>query len=254
MKKTILFLALTVAFVSCSKVGKDEYIISGTATGVENGKTIILQTQDPTTRAILNLDTVKVENGKFEIKGKVTEPSFHVLNIESLQGNVPFILESGEINIEINKDSINKSKASGTYNNDEYNSFKDEMDKTQKKAMDFQKKNMAVMQKAQQTQDTATINGLMKEYMKIQQETAETSKSKYNEYAESHPKSFISVLIIQSMLSDPTADVAKIEKLFNGLDESVKNTKPGTAVKTTIGQMKLPSVGANAAPAVGSPN
>ena len=253
MKKTILFLALSLAVVSCSKVGKDEYIISGTAEGVENGKTIVLQTQDPVTRAILNLDTVKVENGKFEMKGKVTEPSFHVLNIESLQGSVPFILENGEINIEINKDSIHKSKVSGTYNNDEFVTFKDEMDKVQKKAIDFQKKNMSIMQKAQQTQDTATINGLMKDYMKIQQETAEKSKSKYNEYAESHPKSFISVLIIQSMLNDPSADIAKIDKLYNSLDESVRKTKPGVAVKTSIGQMKMPSVGA-AAPAVGSQN
>jgi hypothetical protein len=34
-----------------------------------NGKTVILETQDPTTGAIAALDTVKVENGKFEIKG-----------------------------------------------------------------------------------------------------------------------------------------------------------------------------------------
>lgn len=254
MKKTILFLSLTLAFVSCSKVGKDEYIISGTAAGVENGKTIILQTQDPTTRAILNLDTVQVENGKFEIKGKVTEPSFHVLNIESLKGNIPFILENGEIKIEVDKDSIHKSKVSGTYNNDEYVKFNDEVSVLQKKAMDFQKKNMEVMQKAQQAQDTATINGLMKDFMKIQEETATQSKAKYTTYAETHPKSFISVLIIQSMLNDPSADVAKVEKLYNSLNESIKNTKPGAAVKTAIGQMKMPAVGASAAPAVGSPN
>ncbi|KVV14653.1 DUF4369 domain-containing protein [Flavobacterium sp. TMP13] len=252
MKKTILFLSLVLAVVSCSKVGKGEYIISGTATGVENGKTVILQTQDPVTKAILNLDTVKVENGKFEIKGKVTEPAFHVLNFESLNGQVPFILESGEINIVVNKDSIHKSKISGTYNNDEYVKFNDEMMVLQKKANDFQKKNMEVMQKAQQSQDTATINGLMKDFMKIQEESATQSKAKYAGYAESHPKSFISVLIIQSMLNDPSADVATIEKLYNGLDESIKNTKPGTAVKTSIGQMKMPAVGASA-PAVGSP-
>jgi hypothetical protein len=65
------------------------------------------------------VDTVKVENGKFEIKGKITEPSF-TLSTRSSSCKVPFILESGEIGIEIDKDSIQKSKVSGTYSNDEY--------------------------------------------------------------------------------------------------------------------------------------
>jgi hypothetical protein len=43
--KIILLLSAAVVLISCSKVGKDEYIISGTAKGVENGKTIILETR-----------------------------------------------------------------------------------------------------------------------------------------------------------------------------------------------------------------
>jgi hypothetical protein len=42
-------------------------IISGTAKGVENGKTIILERQDESGMTVA-VDTVKVENGKFEIK------------------------------------------------------------------------------------------------------------------------------------------------------------------------------------------
>jgi hypothetical protein len=75
MKKIILLLSAAVVLISCSKVGKDEYIISGTAKGVENGKTIILERQDESGMTVA-VDTVKVENGKFEIKGKITEPSF----------------------------------------------------------------------------------------------------------------------------------------------------------------------------------
>jgi hypothetical protein len=126
MKKIILLLSATVVLISCSKVGKDEFIISGTATGVENGKTIVLETQDAT-GGLLAVDTVKVENGKFEIKGKVTEPAFHMLQLEAATGKIPFILENGEIIIAINKDSINKSKISGTYNNDEFVVFNEEL-------------------------------------------------------------------------------------------------------------------------------
>lgn len=251
MKKLFLLLSASAVLFSCSKVGKDEYIITGIAKGIENGKTIILQTQDPNGMGgLINIDTVKVENGKFEIKGKVTEPSFHVLQLEAANDKIPFILESGEINIEVDKDSIQKSKISGTYNNDEYVKFNDEIKVVQKKLIDFQSANMLKMNQAQQTKDTAVINNLMKEYQKIQEEVGTNSKAKYISYSESHPKSFISALIIQSMLQDPSADIKKAEKIYNGFDEELKNTKPGKAIKERISAVNTSVPGApGAAPA-----
>jgi hypothetical protein len=246
MKKIILFLSAAAILTSCSK---DKYTISGTATGFENGKTVILETQDEKGMRLIAVDTVKIENGKFEIKGKVTEPAFHTLQIEGAQGKIPFILENGDITIVVNKDTIQKSKISGTYSNDEFVKFNDELTKVQKPLMDFQTKNMQIMQTAQQTKDTAVINSLMKEYSKIQSEIGVTSKAKYVDYASTHPKSFISVLIIQGMSSDPTVDSKKLESMFNSLDESLKNAKPGKAVKEKLTAMKSPSVGATAAPA-----
>src|SRR5215217_2916869 len=152
MKKIFFLLTASMAIISCSKVKDGEFLITGTAKGIENGKTIILQGTDPTTMAILPLDTVKVENGKFEIKGKVTEPAFHALIVQDLQAPIPFILETGEIKIEVDKDSIHKSKISGTYNNDEYIKFNEDLTKTQKSLIDFQKKNTQKMQQAQQAQ------------------------------------------------------------------------------------------------------
>ena len=249
MKKIILLLSAAVVLISCSKVGKDEYIISGTATGIENGKTIILETQDENGMGLLAKDTVKVENGKFEMKGKITEPAFYTIQLEGAQAKIPLILENGEVTIAINKDSIQKSKVSGTYNNDEYVAFNEEITKVQKKLMDFQNKNMAAMNTAQQTKDTVVINGLMKEFSKIQEEVGVASKAKYVTYAETHPKSFISALIVQGMLNDPTADVSKSEKLYNGLDESLKNTKPGKAIKTKLAEIKSPAAVGATAPA-----
>lgn len=245
MKKIILFLTATAILTSCSK---DKYTISGTAAGFENGKTVILETQDEKGMGLIAVDTVKIENGKFEIKGKVTEPSFHTLQIEGAQGKIPFILENGDITIVVNKDTIQKSKISGSYNNDEYVKFNEEITKIQKPLMDFQTANMQKMQMAQQAKDTVTINGLMKEYTKIQTEIGATSKAKYEDYANTHPKAFISALIIQGMSNDPTVDSKKIETMYNSLDESLKISKPGKAIKTKLAELKTPSVGATAAP------
>jgi thiol-disulfide isomerase/thioredoxin len=244
MKKIILLLLVTVILFSFTKVGKGEYLITGTAKGIKDGKTVTLETQD-NKGALLTKETVKIKDGKFEMKGKITEPSFYAIQLEAEAGappydKIPFILESAEISIEIDKDSIHNSKASGSYNNDEYFTFNKELTKIQKPLMDFQKKNMQVMQTAQQAKDTVTINKLMKEYKVLETKIGVVSKAKYLAYAESHPKSFISALIVQGMAGDPTADVSKIEKLYKSLDETLKNTVPGKAVKAKIAELKNP--------------
>jgi hypothetical protein len=250
MKKLILLLSATVFLISCSK---NKYVISGTVKGIENGKTVIMETQDAAGMGLIAVDTVKIENGKFEITGKALEPAFHMLQVEGVNGKVPFILENGDITIEINKDSINKSKISGTYNNDEFTSFNKDLEKIQKSLIDYQTKNTPLMNTAQQTKDTAVINKLMAEYNKIQQTVGETSKKKYTDYAESHPKSFITALIIQGMMGDPAVDIKKVEKLYASLDESLKTTKPGKAIESKIKESKMPSVGAGAVPPAQAP-
>jgi thiol-disulfide isomerase/thioredoxin len=245
MKKIILLLLVTVILFSFTKVGKGEYLITGTAKGIEDGKTVTLETQD-NKGALLTKETVKIKDGKFEMKGKINEPSFHTIQLESEAGKnpyakLPFILESAEITIEINKDSILNSKVSGTYNNDEYFLFAKELTKIQKPLMDFQKKNMDAMQMAQQTKDTITIAKMMKEYSIIQTKVGDFSKAKYLAYAESHPKSFISTLIIQGIADEPNADLKTIEKLYKGLDETLKSTMPGKAIKTKIVALKNPT-------------
>jgi hypothetical protein len=167
-----------------------------------------------------------------------------MLKVESLNGQIPFILENAEVTIAVNKDSINKSKISGTYNNDEFVKFNEELVKIQKTLVDFQKNNTPAMNKAQQTKDTAVINKLMKEFSKIQENVGAESKKRYLSYAETHPKSYISALIIQGMQNSPDIDAAKVEKLYAGLDESLKNTKPGKAIKEKLNQAKSPTTGA----------
>jgi hypothetical protein len=56
-----------------------------TAPGIENGKTIILETQD-NHWCNYCFRHCKSRKREFEIKGKVTEPSFHTIQLESVAG------------------------------------------------------------------------------------------------------------------------------------------------------------------------
>ena len=234
MKKLVLIASMAIVAFSCSKVKKNEFLISGTAKGVEDGKMVILQRQDPTTGMIIAIDSAKIKGGKFELKGKTTEPTFNVLQVAKPESKIGFILEEGEIKVIVDKDSINKTKISGTYNNDEFTNFKKDSEKSQKdlqkRMMDFQTKNMTAMNEAQQKKDTVTINRLMKEYSGFQKEAADS----YSKYAEGHPKSFLSALIIEGMFNVQNAEIEKIKKMYNNLDSSLQKTKIGLGIKTKI--------------------
>jgi hypothetical protein len=90
-----------------------------------------------------------------------------------------------------------------------------------KETNDFQNQNMLAMNTAQQAKDTAVINKLMQEFSKLQQEVGVASKQNIN-YAETHPKSYISVLIVQGMVNDQLPTLKKKQN-FNSLEESLKD-------------------------------
>ncbi|MGL2964734.1 DUF4369 domain-containing protein [Flavobacterium sp. RSB2_4_14] len=237
MKKIILLVTIAVVLFSCNKLAEGEYIITGTVKGMKTGL-VYLEKQSPMGMGITALDTVKIVDGKFEIKGKTGEPEIHFIQVDKLNGKVPVILEGGEITVEVDKDSVFKSKMGGTYNNDEFSKFGIESNKIQKKlqksVMDFQIKNKTIIEEAQKTNDTVVMNKLKKEYDIIQKEMTDYT---FN-YPKTHPKSFISVLITQAMFNNRNFTEKDVEKVFNSLDESLKNTKPGKSIKQNLALLK----------------
>ncbi len=235
MKKILLVLSVVAVLFSCNKAGENEYIVTGTIKGIAEGKTVTLEVQDETGQ-LKPVDTVKVEKGKFVLKGSAKEPEMNFMQVEGVQGKVPFILENGDIEVVINKDSIENSKVTGTYNNEELSSYKAKGMAIQKKMIKFQQDNMAKMNDAQQKKDSVVINVLRKEYNKFQEEFMKQS----DDYLKTHNKAFISVLIIEGMFNQMAPDVAKIKKLYGGLDKSLKDTKHGKNIKSKLDKMNTP--------------
>src|SRR5690606_24617776 len=131
--------------------------ITGTVDPSFNGKNVVLETQGGSMGAI-PVDTVKVENGKLTFAGETEFPSFHFVQVEGMQGKVDFILEGGEIELNVDKDTIPNSTRKGTYNNDMLTEYYGSMKSLNKKANDFRAKNQAAMMQAMQSQDTVTMN------------------------------------------------------------------------------------------------
>src|SRR5204862_5289858 len=131
MKKGLLVLFAAMSIISCKKVGENEFIIEGKAEGIANGVPVYLQKQDST--GLVQVDTVKVENGKFKFEGKVDEPGLHFVEVDKIPGKAIFVLENGEITLDVRKDTISKSKAGGTFSNEQITAYTAESEKIQKK-------------------------------------------------------------------------------------------------------------------------
>lgn len=222
MKKIVFLLVLSLTILSCSKVRKGEFLISGNAKGIADGKMVVLKKQNEF-GIVVNVDSAKVKGGKFEIKGKVKEPSMLALFVAGLQQPIPFILETGEIEVKVDKDSIWKSEIGGTSNNEDFQKFNVKLNTFQKKLVEFQNKNIQKLMDAQKKKDNVTVEKLEKEYSEIQKDMDDYMAV----YPEQNSESYISLLLIQNMFNSPKFDLAKVTKTYSNLDAELKATKIG---------------------------
>ncbi len=225
MKKIVLLLVLSLTIFSCSKVRKGEFLITGNAKGLADGIMVVVKKQNEF-GLVVGVDSAKVKAGKFEIKGKVNEPSMHALFIKGLQQPIPFILETGEIEVKVDKDSIWKSEIGGTNNNEEFQKFNVKLNGFQKKLVDFQNKNIQKLMDAQKKNDNATVEKLKKQYSDIQKGMDDYMAV----YPEQNSDSYISLLLIQNMFNSPKFDLAKVTKTYSNLDSDLKATKIGKEI------------------------
>jgi hypothetical protein len=150
----------------------------------------------------------------------------HALFIKGLQQPIPFILETGEIEVKVDKDSIWKSEIGGTNNNEEFQKFNVKLNGFQKKLVDFQNKNIQKLMDAQKKNDNATVEKLKKQYTEIQKGMDDYMAV----YPEQNSDSYISLLLIQNMFNSPKFDLAKVTKTFSNLDSDLKETKIGKEI------------------------
>ena len=69
------------------------------------------------------LDTLAVQGGVASYTGTIELPEMHYLLLDGNRDVVPVVLEPGEITVEIYKDSIRSSKASGTKSNSDFRRY-----------------------------------------------------------------------------------------------------------------------------------
>lgn len=231
MKKITLFAATITLLFSCNNLKDNEFLITGTAEGIENGKKVFIETQTET--GFIAKDTAVIENGKFELKGITEEIDLGFVRIEDENINLPLILEEGKITVNIKTDTIQNSTIGGTNNNEKFQSFNDESKVIARKKGKFEKANIDRITAAKKANDTATVNQIMKEYSTFQEDLNKVSMN----FIKKNPDAYLSVLLLENFLMRQNLPIDEIKGYFNKLDKNLLKTKSAKNIKKIMDEM-----------------
>ena len=162
MKKAIIAFVTLLILSSCgkNKESKTNLHLTGTIKGLKKGALYIQKVKDG---KLVALDTI-IMNGdsKFESDLNITSPEMLYLFLDrgvsnSLDNNISFFAEPGNINIETNLDSyIMSAKVTGSKNQDKYYEY----EKTNDRFRDEKLELIAAKFKAMKNNDQATLASL----------------------------------------------------------------------------------------------
>ena len=160
MKKlTFSFLSLSslVLLSSCGS-SNNQFELIGNA-DVSDGTMIYVLQADQNNQPYI-IDSTSVQSNSFKFKGISSTPQISYIQVEGVNGYVLTILENGDINADIYKDSISKSKVYGTKSNDDFIKYKAET----KYLVDIMNNISSDAQSAIMNGDVDTAMELEKEY------------------------------------------------------------------------------------------
>lgn len=214
MKTQIISILVITLLYSCkpstSKSDVD-YEIIVKAEGVYDGlRAYLIKTENGRNRQ--PTDTAIVFNGAFRFKGQINGAEMRALTIDGVRGQTSVFVEPGEINIEIYKDSIHKSKVEGTYNNEVFNDYKN---KYQQKLDAIEAVKVAFFSPENDSED---LSKLQKKGDSLRTQL----KNFGYEFIEENNDSDFSLFILEGLTGQKGFDLELATKAYKNIDDSIK--------------------------------
>lgn len=207
---------LLILFSSChSKSDKKQdsnFTLKVKITDVADGTKIWLKKQESNTT--ITIDSTIAKNGTFEFNGYSNTPTMYGIFIDSTKGRILSLVESGTITITAEKNGLHNAIITGSKLNDELKKFKDGSEKIVNKINDL----FIQIQKARSENDLDKINEINNKMRAINDENTRYSL----DYAKNNPKSFVSSIVLQSLLRIPDVDIKEIESIYINFSEDIK--------------------------------
>lgn len=223
MKKLVLTFSLLIALFSCQNDPKG-FEINGTIDGVENGKKVTLQAIKD--NRPVSIDTTEITDGKFSLKGSVENADIHLLLVQNVRGNLPFILGNEKMDMTLYKDSLPMSIISGSKDNDVAQAFT-------KGVYKFKKQNDSLRvqyRTAQKNKDTAFLKGFNNKMQDLRKQNKD-----YNlDFIENNKNSLFTMLLLENLQGSRAVDVDKANEIFNEFPKDIQESASGKRLKKNI--------------------
>ena len=219
--RLLTLIALAAFLTSCQT---SEYTLNISA-DVDDDNQIFLIALDDSNQP-QTLDTLAIQGGVASYSNSIELPEMHYLLLEGNRDVVPVVLEPGEITVEIYKDSIRSSKASGTKSNKE---FKRYISKTTPLIDDlFGIQNE--MRNAMISKDSLAFVDLQEQLSDMQ---AKFTDFQVN-YVTENSESYISTLILEQLILNKGVETDEAQSIFSAFDAIIKKTKSGIKIKNML--------------------
>lgn len=233
MYKYILFSLVGLALFSCKPENKDSYAINVTVDSIANGKLaklIYLEGRMPVTK-----DSAVVTSGKINFTGKIDTPEMYYLAIDGIRGNLPFIIENADFEIEINKDTLFASEVSGGKENDLFIEYRE----YQKNLVKANQEYGVTFREARMKNDSVTMELMRKKYDSLMT----ISKNNDVEFIKKHSDYAVSALLFEQLYMNKAIEEEKASELYELLSDYAKNTRAAKDVKKLLDINKATAVG-----------
>ena len=225
MKRILILVVLLIAFVGCKQEPRTDFVINGIAQDVFNGSRVYLKDVSNLGREVYT-DTAIVMDGKFILKGSVNEPKVRFLEIQGVPGEFLFMLENSEIEIEINKQLMLESKATGSKTHNDLVAYQVGIKELQEENRNL----INTFMKYRKQQDTARLDS-----MKVLLEDHGQRFLKFPaKYVKDNNDSYFSLNLIGLEANKKKFDVEDFLDAYDNLITSLKETPMGVKVKRKL--------------------
>lgn len=237
------FLLLAVLSVSAQE---KKFVVNGSIPSSSKKYKVLLSWDNGSSAEEANL-----VNGKFEIKGTITEPVIATISLqeenppknkvfdneEFNRNNLWLFLDTGNISI-ISKTFLSEAVVNGTSTVNDFYSYQQQI----KKIAELENKTVNVYNEYSKAKNAEATNLLLDVYKKLQ-------SLLYNEqmaFVKKNPSSLVSLFLVQDALG-ADMDAAKGEPMFALLSNTLQQSMQGIKIKAMIETGKKSMVGTAAA-------
>lgn len=227
MKNILILFVLVIALSSCkqSKGNENEYLINGNAKGIHNGVRVRLAQIDEKGQQVIK-DSAIVMDEKFTIKGSIEEPGVYFLSADGTPGNMIFMLENSNINIDFDNKIPMESKVTGSESNKSYEDFQNGM-------LKFKQESESIMAKFRELGNEPAPE--KRDSIKKAMEDLRQKQMAYPlSFVQDNNNSYFSLNLIQLESSRPAFDVVKYKEAYESFPTHLKESKRGQIVKKKL--------------------